>query len=102
MGLLPESIPAMILSRSVKRDILTPMRTTLLLTVLCCFLACALVLDVLILRPVTTHAQGPTTIRISEVSSSGGGNGVIGGTVVGFSCLVDRSGKPQCYIATRQ
>jgi hypothetical protein len=72
---------------------------TILLSVLCCLSTIALGLDLLVFRPMTALAQSGS-VRVVEIDASGGGAGPSMGTVVGFSCVLDKDGRTQCYVAS--
>jgi hypothetical protein len=85
------------------------MRTTLIIG-FCCLALIAAVLDLLVFRPFPIQAQSPGPrwiVTVTEIPlvphNNKGRTGMepITGDAVGFSCLLDKDGAPQCYMATR-
>ena len=76
------------------------MRTTILISLSCVSLI-AVVIDLLIIRPISPPAGGPAVhvalVRGIDVPKT---VKVAGDTIVGFSCI-DVSGGVACYIASR-
>jgi hypothetical protein len=75
-----------------------------------CLSLIAVVLDLLVFRPPPTCAQSPGprwSVVVTEIPlvphDNKGRTGLepITGDTVGFSCLLDKDGVPQCYVATR-
>jgi hypothetical protein len=86
------------------------MRTTLVIG-FCCLSLIAVVLDLLVFRPFPSQvvqSPGPRWIvTVTEIPlvphDNKGRTGLepMTGDAVGFSCLLDKDGTPQCYMATR-
>lgn len=85
------------------------MRTTLVIG-FCCLSLIAVVMDLLVFHPLPSQAQSPSPrwiVTVTEIPlvphDNKGRTGMepMRGDAVGFSCLLDKEGLPQCYIATR-